>query len=139
MSTCNTCIDDAITQQSHVELCSQGVTSRIMQLSKWTQQRKNKHQNQKKMHNTHLLQYFVYFVLQLEKNTQDHIFYCTHTREKRPTTNLHKTPQPNSSAPTKKLQVKVVFLPSGKVATMKRGVGSRWGRKTVKTHPKWWW
>ena len=135
MSTCNTCIDDAITQQPHVELCSQGGTSRIMQLSKWTQQRKNKNQNhKKKLHNTHLLQYFVYFCSLTSKKNKTHriIFFTAHTQEVNGQQRICKK---HHSESAKKLQVKVVFLPSGKVATMKRGVGRRFmERKTRKTH-----
>ena len=89
-------MDDAITRQPHVELCSQHGTSRIMQLSKWTEQRKNKSQNHKKKCTTPTCCSILYiFVLQLEtKKTHRIIFLLhTHTREKRPTTNPQPAPQ----------------------------------------------
>ena len=88
-------MDDAIMRQPHVELCSQHGTSRIMQLSKWTEQRKNKSQNHKKNAQHPLVAVFcifLFFNLKQRKHTESY-FYCTHTREKRPTTNPQPAPQ----------------------------------------------
>ena len=132
VSTCNTCMDDAITRQPHVELCSQHGTSRIMQLSKWTEQRKNKSQNHKKKCTTPTCCSILY--TWNKENTPNHILLHTHKRkngQQRIRKQLH-------SETAKKLQVKVVFLPSGKVATMKRGVfgDDSWRQRREKLTPK---